>query len=79
MLEVGAGIGGTASTLCDGAQEEWVWLEPDRVLAGVLSSKIKEGNLPRCCSGIQGVISDLAPRLKFDAILYVDVLAHDRS
>ncbi|MEJ7848415.1 MAG: class I SAM-dependent methyltransferase [Pyrinomonadaceae bacterium] len=76
VLEVGAGIGATAQTLCDGSRERWVCLEPDPSLAGQISGKIETGDLPKCCSVRTGTTSDLFGPEKFDTILYIDVLEH---
>jgi len=76
VLEVGAGIGATAQTLCDGSQDRWVCLEPDPSLAAQISGKIETDDLPKCCTVQIGTTSDLAVAEKFDTILYIDVLEH---
>ncbi len=76
VLEVGAGIGGTTSTLCDGSQEKWLCLEPDPVLYERLENKIREKKLPPCCYSLKGTTGDLPAAEKFDAILYIDVIEH---
>src|ERR1700712_2847272 len=65
VLEVGAGIGGTTSTLCDGSQEKWLCLEPDPALYERLENKIKEKKLPRCCYSLKGTTGDLPASEKF--------------
>lgn len=76
VLEVGAGIGGTTTALCDGTQQEWVCLEPDPDLYGKLQDKIVSGRLPPCCRSIKGTTGDLSGGQKYDAILYIDVIEH---
>jgi hypothetical protein len=72
VLEVGAGIGGTTQALSDGTQRRWVCLEPDSEFAKKISS------LPhlRNCEVLVGMLPDINPEEKFDAILYIDVLEH---
>ncbi len=76
VLEVGAGLGATTRSLCDGSSDSWLCLEPDARLAARLQSAIDSGSLPRCCSLRQGTTADLARAERFDSILYIDVLEH---
>lgn len=76
VLEVGAGIGGTTHELCNGTQEEWLCLEPDPDLYTKLESKIKDRQLPSCCTSVKGTTGDLPPGKKFNAIMYIDVIEH---
>lgn len=76
VLEVGAGIGGTTEYLCDGSQAKWLCLEPDPFLFDKLQNKIQAKVLPSCCYAIKGVTGDLQKDLKFDTILYIDVIEH---
>src|SRR5438105_44830 len=76
VLEVGAGIGGTTSELCNGTQEKWVCLEPDPDLFAKLEDKIKDRQLPACCVPVKGTTGDLRPGEKFNAIMYIDVIEH---
>jgi ubiquinone/menaquinone biosynthesis C-methylase UbiE len=76
VLEVGAGIGGTALTLCDGSQEKWTCLEPDTNLLDEIRKKITDKQLPSICQAVQGTLSDLPLEEKFDAIIYIDVVEH---
>jgi SAM-dependent methyltransferase len=76
VLEVGAGRGGTTLILCDGKQDSWVCLEPDETLAEVIQGRIGRGVLPACCRAQKGTLDDLDPEIRFDLILYVDVLEH---
>lgn len=72
ILEVGAGIGSTTATICDGTQQSWTCLEPDPQIFKNLTSQ----QLPQCCRLINGTIKNLNPKKKFDAIMYIDVLEH---
>lgn len=76
VLEIGAGIGGTALSLCDGTQEKWICLEPDAKLLDEVIEKINSKKLPACCEAKLGFLSDLDPTEKFDAIIYIDVVEH---
>lgn len=76
VLEVGAGLGATTAALCDGAQDEWLCLEPDRSLLAEVQARIQSGALPACCRPRAGTVTDLAPDERFDSILYIDVLEH---
>ena len=76
VLEVGAGMGATTLTLCDGSQREWVCLEPDPGLFESLKSKVLRKELPACCTAIKGTVRDLDKNKKFNAIIYIDVIEH---
>ena len=76
ILEVGAGIGGTTQILCDGRQKEWLCLEPDKSLSIVIDQLIARKHLPPCCATKVGHLCDLNNEIKFDAILYIDVIEH---
>src|SRR5215203_398528 len=76
VLEVGAGMGSTTKSLCNGTEKKWVCLEPDPKLYEELEEKIRSSELPQCCTAIKGVIQDLPPDEKFDAIMYIDVIEH---
>jgi SAM-dependent methyltransferase len=76
ILEVGAGIGGTTSVLCDGSQKKWLCLEPDPQLYARLEDKIKDKQLPYCCESLKGTTTDLPDSEKFNAIMYIDVIEH---
>ncbi|RPD46222.1 class I SAM-dependent methyltransferase [Hymenobacter sediminis] len=77
VLEVGAGIGGTTRTLCDGSQSDWLCLEPDASLAGRITQLIGQKELPDCCRLHVGTLEDLSETEGlFDAILYIDVIEH---
>ena len=79
ILEVGAGVGGTTSELCDGSQELWLCLEPDLENCDALERKIKCKQLPSCCVAVRGTVDDLPENKKFNVIIYVDVIEHIRN
>ncbi len=76
VLEVGAGLGGTATTLCDGSQTEWLCVEPDAELAARIEEKISSGALPSCCKTHIGFLESIDEQEKFDVAIYIDVLEH---
>lgn len=76
VLEVGAGIGSTTASLCQGSQEQWICLEPDPSLAKQLRLLIENNRIPQCCEVRVGTLSDVSYEEKFDTIIYIDVLEH---
>lgn len=76
VLEVGAGIGGTTLSLCDGTQNDWLCVEPDAALAASIEQLINNKQLPACCQLHVGTLEDIPPTELFDAILYIDVIEH---
>jgi len=77
VLEVGAGIGGTTRSLCDGSQTDWLCVEPDAALASRITEMTAQKELPAICRLHVGTLEDLpATEGDFDAILYIDVIEH---
>ncbi|HEX8289448.1 MAG TPA: methyltransferase [Pyrinomonadaceae bacterium] len=76
VLEVGAGIGATTESLCNGEQSRWVCLEPDAKMSSEITAKIEKKELPECCEVISSTLADLDESEKFDSIIYIDVLEH---
>jgi 2-polyprenyl-3-methyl-5-hydroxy-6-metoxy-1,4-benzoquinol methylase len=76
ILEVGAGIGGSTISLCDGTQDEWICLEPDLELAQEIEVRKKSGQIPPVCKIVTSYLSELPVDHKFDSILYLDVIEH---
>lgn len=76
VLEVGAGIGETTRHLCDGTQRSWWCLEPDPALAARLAATVAGGAFSPTPRVQVGTLVDLDPGLRFNAILYIDVLEH---
>lgn len=79
VLECGAGIGSTCKVLNDGSAKEWILLEPDKEMAEFLRNKISLNELPSNCKVIEGTISSLENKSRFDTILYIDVLEHIKN
>jgi SAM-dependent methyltransferase len=78
VLEVGAGIGGSTLILHAPTARGWTCLEPDASLAGELGEAV--GGL-RDAGGAPprvevGTVRGLRPGLRYDTLLYVDVLEH---
>lgn len=76
VLEIGAGIGGTTRTLCDGRQRSWLCAEPDAEMAQRLRDTARDEPFPLTPEVLAGGLVDLDPQRRFDAILYIDVLEH---
>jgi SAM-dependent methyltransferase len=72
VLEVGAGLGANTAIARDGRVHSWCCLEPDSALAHRLAGEV--AHIPEC-SVIQGTIAKVE-HLRFDSILYIDVLEH---
>lgn len=75
VLEVGAGIGGTARILCDGRQTSWTCLEPDSRLCDQLRDSLAAAPLPVPTAVQSGTTAELGAT-RFDTILYIDVIEH---
>lgn len=75
VLEVGAGIGGTARVLCNGLQRSWTMLEPDASLASRLEDEVRRMPLPVPHETRVATTAELGSEL-FDCILYIDVIEH---
>jgi 2-polyprenyl-3-methyl-5-hydroxy-6-metoxy-1,4-benzoquinol methylase len=78
VLEVGAGIGGTTAVLHDASCASWTCLEPDARLAQELIIEVggfrdARGVPPKV---VTGALSVLDRELKYDCLLYIDVLEH---
>lgn len=76
VLEVGAGIGTTTRILCDGSQRSWTCLEPDPSLVERLKHAADDRPFALPVRIITGTLEDLDPALRFDTLLYIDVLEH---
>jgi SAM-dependent methyltransferase len=76
VLEVGAGTGATTRILSRDEHKTWTCLEPDAKLCEQLTLNLKV--LERRCTYKvqQGTMADLPEDLKYDSILYFDVLEH---
>ena len=76
VLEVGAGLANTTPFLFQDQVTDWVCLEPDLSLAARIQNKIAAHELPACCRMVPGTLADLPADVRFQAILYIDVLEH---
>ena len=76
VLEVGAGIGSNIPHLRNERVREWTSLEPDAELAGKIEEAVRAGLLPDACRVATGTLADMEPSLRYDSILYIDVLEH---
>jgi SAM-dependent methyltransferase len=72
VLEVGAGNGVNTGFLKTEDSSRWVCLEPDAVLAGQLETRCRTLG----CEVVVGTLEDVPEPLRFDTILYIDVLEH---
>ena len=70
VLEVGSGICANTNYLRNKNVKSWSCLEPDQSLISRVPETFKDVSLSN------GTIDDLKPELKFDSILYIDVLEH---
>jgi SAM-dependent methyltransferase len=76
VLDVGAGMGASARLFArHPGIDSWLALEPDREFADTMRA-IPPGELPPGFDVVQGTLADLAPELRFDCVLYIDVLEH---
>lgn len=76
VLEVGAGIGATTPFLFNDRVRSWRWLEPDPRLGRELGKRHGDKVHGRYAELLSGTLDSLEPELRFDSIVYVDVLEH---
>lgn len=76
VLEVGAGIGETTHSLCDGNQKSWLCVEPDAELTKEIIIKKESGYLPSFIEIVTCTLEGVDSNRKFDAIIYIDVIEH---
>lgn len=76
VMEVGAGIGETTHSLCDGTQQSWLCVEPDAELTKEIALKKESGYLPSFIEIVTDTLEGVAAHRKFDAIIYIDVIEH---
>jgi SAM-dependent methyltransferase len=74
VAEIGAGLGGTTTALCNGTQHEWLCVEPDPELVKEIDRKRQSGEIPAVCRSFTGYSGELNGG--FDSILYIDVIEH---
>jgi 2-polyprenyl-3-methyl-5-hydroxy-6-metoxy-1,4-benzoquinol methylase len=75
VLEVGAGIGATTSTLWSPSASRWTALEPDSGLANQARVRLEAIGLEGVTVRV-GTVANLDSAERFDTILYIDVLEH---
>jgi len=77
VLDVGAGIGSTAELFInDEGINSWLFLEPDRNLAGEIAAKISANVFSGKYAILNCITADLQTDKSFNTILYIDVLEH---
>jgi len=76
VLDVGAGLGATASALSGRSYARWTALEPDPQLADRLRVALVDKSLPSYVDVRCGTTESIAAEEKYDTVLYVDVLEH---
>lgn len=74
VLEVGAGLGTMTRWMNNSAHQEWILLEPDKIMADALNNKPDAGFNGTKFTVINGTIADATDL--FDTIIYIDVLEH---
>ena len=76
VLDVGAGIGGTAKLYGDINSERYLALEPDPALCLRMRDEVQTGVFPPNFEVVTGTLQSLDEASRFDTILYIDVLEH---
>lgn len=76
ILDVGAGIGGTAAVLGVKEFDRYLALEPDPSNVARMNNSAADGAYCANFEALAGTLVDLAPDSTFDTILYIDVLEH---
>lgn len=73
--EVGAGIGANTVLLSMG-RPRWTCIEPDPSLAARIEQRRAAGEIGPNCNVVVSKLTELSPDIRFDTILYIDVLEH---
>jgi len=76
VLEVGAGIGGTAKLFANSEVDRWLAIEPDIKLVDYIKEDYKKSKYPSNFEIHNMTSSTVSSNEKFDTILYIDVLEH---
>jgi ubiquinone/menaquinone biosynthesis C-methylase UbiE len=76
VLEVGAGIGANTPLLSPASVRSWVCLEPDEKLARRAAAALASAPATSGCQIVVGTTQTLQEDLRFDTLLYIDVLEH---
>jgi SAM-dependent methyltransferase len=76
VLEVGAGLGSNTKFLQPNSYSSWTCLEPDPQLSHRMRENFVSDTELKSCRLETGTIEGLRPELRFDTIVYIDVLEH---
>lgn len=76
VLEVGAGLGATASSLLNPNVTRWIALEPDARLAGDIATTARDPSGRIVVDVLMGTLESVPASLSFDTVMYIDVLEH---
>jgi 2-polyprenyl-3-methyl-5-hydroxy-6-metoxy-1,4-benzoquinol methylase len=76
VLEVGAGTGSFTEALQTCEYSEWWALEPDSRLAAQMHQRQSAGDIRAAIRLMVGTERELSTNMRFDTILYLDVLEH---
>ena len=76
VLEVGAGIGANTPLLAPQSVRSWICLEPDVELAQRAAAYLAADRTTSKIRVIAGTTQTLQADLRFDVLLYIDVLEH---
>ncbi len=79
VLEIGGGLGATARVLCGEGVSHWTSVEPDPELADRMRSAFADCPLPAPSVVVPGTIESVPDAMRFDAVIYIDVLEHIRD
>ena len=76
VLEVGAGTGVNTPFLAPHLARSWTCIEPDAALAQRAAATLALNPATSGCQVLTGTTQTLPGNLRFDALLYIDVLEH---
>jgi hypothetical protein len=76
VLEVGAGIGANTPMLTPHLVRSWTCLEPDAKLAQRAAAALAADSSTAQCQVLVGTTQTVQENLRFDTLLYIDVLEH---
>lgn len=76
VLEVGAGIGTTTASLSQCPHTEWTCLEPDPTMAEQCRERVQKLDTGGPFQVETGTLASLDPSLRYDTLLYIDVIEH---
>jgi predicted SAM-dependent methyltransferase len=76
VCEVGAGLGGTTKVLINDRVNSWLAVEPDERLASEIPKLIQGVHDQSRVKVVCGTLSNISPDVRFDAIIYIDVMEH---